>query len=62
MLTYRYYQFVTFAINIEMAFIFVDILDLVVGTGSSCKDSAGTEGMAFDKALATGRLKESAVE
>jgi len=44
-----------------MAFIFVDILDLVVGTGSSCKDSAGTEGMAFDKALATGRLKESAV-
>lgn len=44
-----------------MAFIFVDILDLVVGTGSSCKDSAGTEGMAFDKALATGRLKVSAI-
>lgn len=45
--TYSYYQLGTLAINIEMAFIFVGILDQFVVFNSDYMESAASIGMAF---------------
>ena len=55
---YSYYQFGTFAINIEMAFIFVGILDRFVVVNLDCMESAASTSMA----LITERLGIEAVK